>query len=203
MVDAISHFVTSWHRPSLSCNESCDGSGTPVRRCSPTRSPTGEWIMLQSCVSCIKQTIELTYGVSTTDSTERTTTWSREVTAKVSAGLSFGGFNAGVEGSYSTTAATSSAVSRSVTQTRETKKTFEYGPGVAWQFVLKVEDTCGEATVWTDIVEWTNARAEEPCCLPDYFRDPTKVHGPCRQGDGYERMCACGPAICAPGTSRL
>ena len=165
--------------------------------CTPTGKPKADWVVAQTCAGAQgTQTLTLKTGVSKTDSTERTNTWSIEVQAKASAGFSFGPLNAGVETSVTNAISTEWKVAKSITETRETESSYTSPPGVVWQFALDVQDTCGTARVSTYHVVTTNSIPEKPCCLPGYFRASTIPHGPCR----VPGMCTCGPAVCATTT---
>jgi hypothetical protein len=164
--------------------------------CTPTAKPKADWVVAQTCEGQGKQTLTLRSGVSTTDSTKRTNTWSTQVQAKASAGILWGIVNAGVETSITNTITTDVKVMSSITLTTETTNSYQFGPGVTWQFALIVRDTCGTATVKTPHVAHTDSIEKKPCCLPgEFLRD--SHYGPCRSPD----RCTCGPAVCAAAES--
>lgn len=161
----------------------------PSHSCLPVQNITGQWLQIQSSSS--DQSVEFQKGVTRSYTVSDTRTWGTTVSAN--AGVSFGfsgvGITAGVSGSLSQSIAKgyTSEFEMSSTETH----TFNYGPGVVWQFQFTVTDRCGSSTIKGNDLALTKGAIDPPCCLPGYSRNISVPHGD----------CAAGPNVCSTQTS--
>jgi len=138
-----------------------------------------------------------TTGTTTTDGSERSSSWEVGVQVEVSHGFKFlGGVDVEVTSSYSRGG--SETISRSIEQSSETSLTttfphevYPHG-GVVWQFDYLTQDACGAGTIQTTDLVITPNRAQRPCCLPGYARNPGQQHGPCAGNS----PCSCSASVC-------
>ena len=140
-----------------------------------------------------------TTGTTTTDGSERSSEWAMEVGVTVStSGFVFYGTETSVDVSSSYSRGGSETISRSIEQSSETSLTttfphevYPHG-GVVWQFDYVTQDACGAGTIQTTDLVITPNRAQHPCCLPGYARNPGQQHGPCAGNS----PCSCSASVC-------
>jgi hypothetical protein len=152
---------------------------------------TGEWQQVQSSSS--SQSVEFQIGVTRSYGVSDTHTWGTQVGA--TAGVNFGfdgiGINAGVSGQISRSIAKEYTSQFSMTTTET--HTFQFGPGVVWQWQFVVVDVCGSTVVKGNDLVLTAGALNQPCCLPGYAKNISEPHG----------LCAAGPSVCKPATTEI
>merc|ERR1712046_244891 len=93
----------------------------------------------------------------------------------------------GASASFQISGSQSTDISRSYTQTFKSHTTVTdtmgpFQPGTIWQWQWVITDGCGTSVfAGSDIVS-TKGKWLHPCCLPGYFKDPTKPEGKCHPG---------------------
>lgn len=137
----------------------------------------GSWVSISS--SSGQQTVRYEEGVTHVHSIRDSSSWGTTVTASTKAGFSaFGSY-----GSVSVTGTVSANVSHSYsdTFTMSEKKTYTYnfGPGVVWQWKFNVHNGCGKAVASGHDLALTPNALAPPCCLPGMFLDIRNPVGGC------------------------
>lgn len=144
--------------------------------CMKIEAATGYWEKISSSPG--QQHVTYTTGVTRSNSVQNTITWGSTVTATISASFGF----LGDGGSESVSGEISSSIAReyssTFSQTTTVEKSFDFGPGVVWQFQFKVQDGCDSIASGTDL-QLTQGVYDPPCCLPGWFANISEPHGEC------------------------
>jgi hypothetical protein len=169
---------------------------TVARDCGHPRNVRGTWKV--AGYSNGQREFGYTTGTTTTDGEERTSEWEAEVGVTVSAGFSFFGAESSVEVSSSYSQGGAETITRSIERSTERSLTttfphevYPHG-GVVWQFDYLAQDTCGSSTIKTEDLVITGNRAQGPCCLPGFAKNPGQQHGPCAGNS----PCSCAQSVC-------
>lgn len=180
--------------------------------CNTVTNPVGYWHRVKSS-STENWGYKVQQGRQEEEETTRTEGWERSVESSISATLTFGSNEGGLDGQFSasTTVSTTSGSKRSAsTEVRQAlTRTFsveephtESRPGTIWQFAIQVRDSCGVSHIRTSDTAWVRHEVgnEPPCCMPTESLRPDFEHGPCKAGS----KCTCSRAVCdgtAPNTT--
>jgi len=158
----------------------------------------GAWVPIHS--SSDSGTFSITTGSKFATTVKETSTYMTEVSKTLEEGSSFW-VSIGVLGyvqSSSKRIGTRTSMTLSTTyvtqfeEYQETTISWNFKPGVTWQWEFSITDGCGEVSkVRTSDIVTTANRAEPPCCLPHYFKNPNSPYGECVINEDGELISFC------------
>jgi len=149
-------------------------------KCEQALQISGSWTQVQ--YSSGNQTIEYDVGTHHNYENSRTSQWSEAVTVKVKQGWKIGAGEGSVEVDSETSWGVAQTYSEQWGTSTTTKKTFQLGEGMVWEWKFTSFDSCGYSITGGDYIVTTPSAAEPPCCLPGYAKEPSKQHGDCNPG---------------------
>jgi hypothetical protein len=106
-------------------------------------------------------------------------TWGGKVAGKLDAGFLWEKLEVSAEVSHDF----ANTHSRTFSESTLTSETHTFaGAGTAWQYVLRASEIGGTSEIRLNGYAVTRGEYAPPCCLPGYWKDPTKPTGDCNRG---------------------
>jgi len=139
----------------------------------------GEWVHLGDSGGDTTWSKTVSEGVGHSHSDTTCGTWGQKVAGKLDAGFLWEKVEVSAEVSHQF-ARTHSDTFSETTLTSETHN-FD-APGTAWQYVLHATEIGGISDIRLNGYAVTKGIYAPPCCLPGYWKDPSKPTGSCASG---------------------
>jgi hypothetical protein len=82
--------------------------------------------------------------------------------------------------------------SQTFSETSTTTHTYQFGPGMVWQWQFTITDPCGSSIIMGKDLRLTAAMPFPPCCIPGWEKNITDPHGDCYPDSSGKLVNLCG-----------